>query len=147
MPITCTEILARFRKPPTLVPDSILKENHLRLRISPDVVIAIGLMSLAPGDEIKLQTGEMVAMSAPGAGDMDAYERLLGAAMAGDNSLFAREDYVEEAWRIVDPVLKKDTPVYSYAQNSWGPAEVERVTPPGGWDVPQPGPNDGSVDG
>ena len=138
--------MAKFRKPPTLLPDRILTENHLRLRISPDVVIAMGLMSLAPGDGINLQPGEMVAMSSPGAGDMDAYERLLGAAMAGDNSLFAREDYVEEAWRIVDPVLKKDTPVYPYAPNTWGPAEVERVTPPGGWDVPLPGPNNGAVD-
>jgi glucose-6-phosphate 1-dehydrogenase len=61
---------------------------------------------------------------------------LLGAAMAGDNSLFAREDYVEEAWRIVDPVLKKGTPVFPYVQNTWGPLEVDRVTPPGGWDEP-----------
>ena len=133
--MTCTEILAKFRKPPTLIPDSILTENHLRLRLSPDVVIAMGLMSLAPGEGVELQAGEMVATTSD-AGDMDAYERLLGAAMAGDNSLFAREDYVEEAWRIVDPVLKKGTPVYPYAPNTWGPAEVARVTPPGGWDIP-----------
>ncbi len=135
LPITCTEILAKFRKPPTLLPDSVLTENHLRLRLSPDVVIAMGLMSLAPGEKMELQAGEMVATSSD-AGDMDAYERLLGAAMAGDNSLFAREDYVEEAWRIVDPVLKKGTPVYPYASNTWGPAEITRVTPPGGWDTP-----------
>ena len=146
MPVTCTEILAKFRKPPTLIPDSILTENHLRLRLSPDVVIAMGLMSLAPGDRMDLQSGEMVATTAPGGGDMDAYERLLGAAMAGDNSLFAREDYVEEAWRIVDPVLKKGTPIYSYAQNTWGPVEVARVTPPGGWDVPARGPDALSAD-
>ncbi len=135
LPVTCTEILAKFRKPPTLIPDSILIENHLRLRLDPQVVIAMGLMSLAPGEKMRLQTGEMVAASSD-VGDMDAYERLLGAAMAGDNSLFAREDYVEEAWRIVDPVLKKGTPVYPYEQNTWGPAEVARVTPPGGWDNP-----------
>ena len=135
LPVTCTEIVGKFRKPPTLIPDSILKENHVRLRISPDVVIAMGLMSLAPGEGINLRSGEMVAATSD-VGDMDAYERLLGAAMAGDNSLFAREDYVEEAWRIVDPVLKKGTPVYPYAQKTWGPAEVERVTPPGGWEVP-----------
>ncbi len=135
MPVTCTEILAKFRKPPTLIPDRILTENHLRLRLSPDVVIAMGLMSLAPGDGINFQAGEMCATTSPG-GEMDAYERLLGAAMDGDNSLFAREDYVEEAWRIVDPVLKKGTPIYTYAQNSWGPAEAERVSPPGGWNNP-----------
>ena len=146
LPLTCTEILAKFRKPPTLLPDSILKENHLRLRLSPDVVIAMGLMTLAPGEGVELQAGEMVATSSP-AGDMEAYERLLTAAMAGDSTLFAREDYVEEAWRIVDPVLKKGTPIYSYAPGTWGPAEVSRVTPPGGWDDPAPGPEGPSADG
>jgi glucose-6-phosphate 1-dehydrogenase len=64
---------------------------------------------------------------------MDAYERVLGDAMAGDSTLFAREDYVEEAWRIVDPVLSKGTELYSYEPGTWGPPEVQRVTPPGGW--------------
>jgi glucose-6-phosphate 1-dehydrogenase len=69
---------------------------------------------------------------------MDAYERVLGDAMAGDASLFAREDYVEEAWRIVDPVLKAGTPVYDYEPSSWGPREVdERVSPIGGWHNPR----------
>ena len=145
LPVISTEIVGKFRKPPTLLPDSILTENHLRLRLSPDVVIAMGLMSLAPGEGMGLQAGEMVATSSD-AGDMDAYERLLGAAMAGDNSLFAREDYVEEAWRIVDPVLKKGTPIYPYASNTWGPAEVSRVTPPGGWDIPVRGPDSLSAD-
>jgi glucose-6-phosphate 1-dehydrogenase len=135
LPVSCTEVIAKFRKPPVLIPDSVLKENHVRLRIDPDVEIAMGLMSLAPGEGLTLRAGEMVAMSSD-LGDMDAYERLLGAAMAGDNSLFAREDYVEEAWRIVDPVLRKDTPVYPYAQKTWGPAQVERVAPPGGWEAP-----------
>ena len=61
---------------------------------------------------------------------MDAYERVLGDAMAGDATLFAREDYVEEAWRIVDPVLKAGTPVHEYEPKTWGPGEVESVTPP-----------------
>jgi glucose-6-phosphate 1-dehydrogenase len=139
LPITCTEILAKFRKPPTILPDNVLKENHVRLRISPDAVIAMGLMSLAPGEAMKLQEAEMVATSIVTASDMGDYERLLGAAMAGDSSLFAREDYVEEAWRIVDSVLKKGTPVYPYAPNTWGPAEVARVTPPGGWEIPVQG--------
>jgi glucose-6-phosphate 1-dehydrogenase len=71
---------------------------------------------------------------------MDAYERVLGAAMTGESTLFAREDYVEEAWRIVDPVRKKSTPIYQYAANTWGPDEVERVTPPVGWHNPTSGP-------
>ena len=60
----------------------------------------------------------------PAPGEMDAYERVLGDAMAGDATLFAREDYVEEAWRIVDPVLKAGTPVYEYEPDTWGPAEA-----------------------
>jgi glucose-6-phosphate 1-dehydrogenase len=137
LPTTSTEIVARFHKPPTLIPDSLLVENHLRLRLSPEVTIAMGLMTLDPRAEgLSLQTGEMVASHSPRADEMDAYERVLGAAMGGDSTLFAREDYVEEAWRIVEPVLKKNTPVYPYAPKTWGPEEVERVAPPGGWSNP-----------
>jgi glucose-6-phosphate 1-dehydrogenase len=140
LPMTCTEIVGRFRKPPSILPESALIENHLRMRLSPDVTIAMGMMSLAPvGEGIALKAGEMVASHSPYADEMDAYERLLGAAMAGDRSLFAREDYVEEAWRIVEPVLKTETPVYQYAPNTWGPDEVARVTPPGGWQNPSTG--------
>jgi len=97
----------------------------------------MGMMTLAPGAEgLSLQTGEMVASHSPRADEMDAYERLLGAAMAGDSTLFAREDYVEDAWRIVDPVLRTSTPIYQYQKNTWGPIEVERVTPMGGWSNP-----------
>jgi glucose-6-phosphate 1-dehydrogenase len=147
LPITCTEIVGKFRKPPTLIPDSILTENHLRLRLSPEVTIAMGMMALAPGDGMSLQTGEMVASSSPRAGDMDAYERVLGAAMEGDATLFAREDYVEEAWRIVDPVLRGNTPVHPYQPGTWGPQEVEQLTPPGGWVNPKAGPESSAVTG
>ena len=136
LPVTCTEIVGRFYKPPTLIPEAVLKENHLRLRLSPEVLIAMGMMTLAPGDKFAVETSEMAASSAPRADEMEAYERLLGAAMEGDGSLFAREDYVEEAWRIVDPVLAKETPIYEYEPNTWGPRETERVTPEGGWHNP-----------
>ena len=137
LPTTCTEIVAKLHKPPTLIPDSQLVENHVRLRFSPEVTIALGMMNLAPNAEgIDLQAREMVANHSPRADEMDAYERVLGAAMAGESTLFAREDYVEEAWRIVDPILKKTPPVYQYAPKTWGPQEVERLTPPGGWSNP-----------
>ena len=137
LPTTCTEIVGKFHKPPTLIPDSQLVANHLRLRLSPEITIAMGMMNLAPNAErLALQSNEMMASHSPRADEMDAYERVLGAAMEGDSTLFAREDYVEEAWRIVDPVLKKNTPIYQYAPNTWGPQEVERVTPPGGWSNP-----------
>jgi glucose-6-phosphate 1-dehydrogenase len=98
------------------------------------MTIAMATTVMAPGDTMSGETVEMVASRHPRADEMDAYERVLGDAMAGDSTLFAREDYVEEAWRIVDPVLKADTPVYEYEQGSWGPSEVDRrVCPPGGW--------------
>lgn len=136
LPVTCTEIVGRFRKPPSLIPADALRENHLRLRLGPDVTIAMGMMVMTPGEEMAAQTVEMVASRSPHAGDMDAYERVLGAAMEGDATLFAREDYVEEAWRIVDPVLETGTPIYEYEAATWGPNEADRVTPPGGWHNP-----------
>jgi glucose-6-phosphate 1-dehydrogenase len=97
----------------------------------------MGMMNLSPDAEgITLQTDEMVASHSSRADEMDAYERVLGAAMDGDSTLFAREDYVEEAWRIVEPILKKNTPVYQYAPETWGPQEVGHPTPPSGWNNP-----------
>ena len=136
LPVTCTEIVARFRKPPTLLSNGALKENHLRFRISPDVAIGMGMMTLASADTFAMESTEMLASSAPRAGEMEAYERLLTAAMEGDGTLFAREDYVEEAWRIVDPILKAALPVYEYDPKTWGPHEVDRLMPEGGWHNP-----------
>jgi glucose-6-phosphate 1-dehydrogenase len=136
LPVTCTEIMGRFRKPPAVLPASALKENHMRFRVSPDVAIAIGMTVMAPGDDMTGITAEMLASRHPTAEEMDAYERVLGDAMEGDATLFARQDYVEEAWRIVDPVLKKLTPVYQYEPRTWGPNELQRVTPEGGWNNP-----------
>jgi glucose-6-phosphate 1-dehydrogenase len=106
------------------------------MRISPDVAIASGVNVTSPLDETKSEFAEQIASRSPSAGEMDAYERVLGDAMAGDATLFAREDYVEEAWRIVDPVLRAGTPVYEYSPNTWGPGQVSAVTPPGGWSDP-----------
>src|SRR5215510_331402 len=80
LPVTATEIVGRFRKPPTLIPAETLKENHLRLRLNPEMTIAMGMMVMTPGDELEAQSVEMLASSSPHAGEMDAYERLLGAA-------------------------------------------------------------------
>jgi glucose-6-phosphate 1-dehydrogenase len=139
LPVTCTEIVCRLRKPPTFIPADVLNSNYLRFRISPDVTIAMGMTVMALGEKLMGQPTEMVASKQRDAEEMDAYERVLGDAMAGDATLFAREDYVEEAWRIVDPVLQKATPVYPYDATNWGPSEVERVTPAGGWQNPMVG--------
>jgi glucose-6-phosphate 1-dehydrogenase len=137
LPVTCTEILVRLRQPPTMFHDFDLEPNYCRFRISPDITLAIGANVIAPGTETRSQTAEMVGTQLPRADEMDAYERVLGDAMHGDATLFAREDYVEEAWRIVDPVLKDGTPVHEYEPGTWGPKEVDsRVSPPGGWHNP-----------
>ncbi|MGH8653014.1 MAG: glucose-6-phosphate dehydrogenase [Gammaproteobacteria bacterium] len=137
LPVTCTEVLGRFRKPPTVIREGALSRNHLRFRISPEMTIAVGTTVMAPGEVMKGETVEMVASRHPRPGEMEAYERVLGDAMAGDATLFAREDYVEEAWRIVDPVLKASTPIYEYEKGAWGPSEVaQRVLPAGGWHNP-----------
>jgi len=137
MPVTCTELLVRLRRPPRIFPTGDLTPNYFRFRISPDVTLALSMMVKSLADDLHGESVEMVAMQAPHAHEMDAYERVLRDAMAGDATLFAREDYVEEAWRIVDPVLNANTPVYEYEPGTWGPAEVEeRIVPADGWHNP-----------
>jgi len=137
LPVTCTEIVVRLRRPPTVFPTCTPARNYFRFRISPEVMGAIGLTTMDPEEKMIGQSVELRATHHPGASEMDAYERVLGDAMAGDATLFAREDYVEEAWRIVDPVLQAGTPVYEYAPHTWGTSEVEqRVMPAGGWHNP-----------
>jgi glucose-6-phosphate 1-dehydrogenase len=134
LPVTCTEVVVRLRQPPTMFHGFDLEPNYCRFRISPDITIAIGANVIAPGTETQSRTAEMMGTQLPRADEMDAYERVLGDAMHGDATLFAREDYVEEAWRIVDPVLKAGTPVYEYEPGTWGPKEVDsRVSPSEGW--------------
>jgi glucose-6-phosphate 1-dehydrogenase len=136
LPVTCTEITVRLRQPPTMYRHFDLKPNHFRFRISPEIVVAFGMNAMAPNSDSEAESVEMVFNRHLGQKDMDAYERVLTDAMAGDATLFARQDYVEEAWRIVDPALKTGTPVFEYDPHTWGPKEVERVTPPGGWHNP-----------
>ena len=135
--VTSTEIVVRLRQPPTMYEGFDLQPNYCRLRISPDITFAVGANVIAPGQETVSAMAEMMGTQHPRADEMDAYERLLGDAMAGDATLFAREDHVEEAWRIVDPVLKAKTPVYEYEPGTWGPKEVDKaVVPAGGWQAP-----------
>ena len=137
LPVTCAEIVVRLRQPPTMYQSFDLKPNYVRLRISPDITVAFGMNVPALGQETVGESVEILGSRHPSAGEMDAYERVLGDAMEGDATLFAREDYVEEAWRVVDPVLKADTPVYEYAPGTWGPKEADQtMSPAGGWQDP-----------
>jgi glucose-6-phosphate 1-dehydrogenase len=137
LPVTCTEVLARFRIPPSVTRDQNASSNHLRFRISPEMTIALGANVMGPDEKMESEAVEIIASRHPCPEEMDAYERVLGDAMAGDPTLFARQDYVEEAWRIVDPILQAGTPIHAYDKGEWGPAEVEKsVSPPGGWHNP-----------
>jgi glucose-6-phosphate 1-dehydrogenase len=137
LPVTCTEVLARFREPPTIFSGSALSRNYLRFRISPEMVIALGATVMGPDETMAAEKVEIVASAHDGPLEMEAYELILGDAMMGDATHFAREDYVEEAWRIVDPVLKEESMVYEYPKGAWGPSEVDhRVTPVEGWHNP-----------
>lgn len=137
LPVTCAEVMVTLRQPPTMYQGFNLVNNHFRFRISPEVVAAFGVNAIAADDDNTGGPVEMIVSHHPGKDEMDAYERVLGDAMAGDATLFAREDYVEEAWRIVDPVLATETPVYEYEPNTWGPSEVDqKVSPAEGWHNP-----------
>ncbi|HEY8504488.1 MAG TPA: glucose-6-phosphate dehydrogenase [Gemmataceae bacterium] len=135
MPVTCAEVLVTFRRPPPVFNATPPPANHLRFRISPEVSIALGAMVKSAEEGMTGDRVELLASHDPDGDEMTPYERLLGEAMSGDRTSFAREDYVEEAWRIVDPVLGPALPTIEYDPGTWGPAEAEALIP-GGWHNP-----------
>ena len=137
MPTDATEVLVELRPPP-LVKQFPEFGNYVRFRLSPQVVIGIGAQVKRPGEEMVAQQTELSVVHHPGGDEMEAYERLLGDAMDGDATLFARQDAVERAWEIVEPILGNKSPVHEYAQGTWGPAEADRLTADvGGWHCPE----------
>lgn len=140
LPVTATEVIVNFKRPPreTFEEKDRGLPNRLRLRLSPEVVIAIGMRVKLPGERMEGEDTELIAMHQR-ADEMTPYERLLGDAMRGDQSLFAREDAIEAQWKIVDQVLGDAAPVHEYEQNTWGPAEAgSLIDDPGGWLNPAP---------
>jgi glucose-6-phosphate 1-dehydrogenase len=139
LPVSCLEIIARFRLPAVMsVSEDKVPQNYMRFRLSPEMTVAMAVSVASPTNGGPREEVELVASRHASAAEMEAYERVLSDAIAGDATLFARQDYVEEAWRIVDGVLKEDTPVYDYEPHTWGPKEVDQsVVPPGGWDFPK----------
>jgi glucose-6-phosphate 1-dehydrogenase len=141
--MTCTEVMIELKKPPPVVFSEPAPSvgNHVRFRLSPQVVIAIGARAKRPGEGMKGEPVELSVVEEPEQGQdgrMDAYERLLGDAMAGDATLFARQDVVEAAWAIVDPVIHGPSPMYDYEPGSWGPPQADRlVAEVGGWNTPR----------
>lgn len=137
LPVTCTEILVRLKHVPSAYSSLAIASNHLRFRISPDVSFAFGMLNMVPGEKMEAAKVEILGNPNPYAEQKDAYETVLSDAMAGDATVFARQDYVEEAWRIVDPYMSSDSPVYEYDPQTWGPPKVaEKLSPEGGWHYP-----------
>jgi glucose-6-phosphate 1-dehydrogenase len=136
---TCTEVVIDLKHAPDVVfhDANPPNGNYVRLRLSPELVIAIGARAKRPGEGMSGQPVELsvVEKSASGTPEgMDAYERLIGDAMAGDPTFFARQDGVEAAWAIVDPVLREPRPPYEYECGTWGPPEADAlVRDVGGW--------------
>jgi glucose-6-phosphate 1-dehydrogenase len=138
MPVTATEVSIRFRRPPHdifgMEPANIA--NALRFRINPDAQVRISLVGKRQGAGWAPQQEELTFAEQP-ASDMRAYDRLIGAALAGERWLFARQDTVESAWRVVDPILGNAVPLHSYPRGSWGPKEADSLLPDGvAWDDP-----------
>jgi glucose-6-phosphate 1-dehydrogenase len=140
---TCTEVIVELKCAPPVVfgePRPAMG-NYVRFRLSPQVAIAIGARAKKPGEGMTGVPLELSVVETPAQGNehrMEAYERLLGDAMAGDATLFARQDVVEAAWAIVDPVIHGPSPLYEYECGSWGPPEADRlVESVGGWNTPQ----------
>jgi glucose-6-phosphate 1-dehydrogenase len=123
LPVTCTAVTVQFRGPPQNVFGGAPARNALRLQLTPGVQVTLGVNTKRPGAGMTGEAAEFVLHRQNWDG-LAPYERLLGDALAGDATLFARDDEVEEAWRIVDPILGNLAPVHTYAPGSWGPAEA-----------------------
>ncbi len=138
LPFTATEVVVELKRPPQTVFDEVQlgQSNYVHFRLSPNVFIALGARTKVPGEPMVGKGVELVACQHFG-DEMSPYERLLSDAIRGDATLFAREDSVEAAWQIVDPILKDPTPVLAYEPNTWGPSEADRILAgDGGWHNP-----------
>ncbi len=138
---TCTEVLVELKQAPPVVfaETPVGTGNYVRFRLGPEVAIAVGALIKKPGDGLVGRPIELSVVRQDAGDDMDAYERLLGDAMRGDATLFARQDVVEAAWAIVDPLIATPVePPHEYEPGSWGPPEADRlVADIGGWNTPQ----------
>ncbi|MES2304812.1 MAG: glucose-6-phosphate dehydrogenase [Gemmatimonadota bacterium] len=139
LPVTVTEVVVELKRPPQihLGDTGQASPNRFRFRLSPDVSLALEARAKVAGEEMVGEDVELLATRRPGAGPTP-YERLLHEAMDGDQTLFARQDMVEEEWRIVNGVLGDCSPLHSYAVGSWGPADATNFIEGGSWHDPIP---------
>lgn len=140
LPVTATEVTLRFREPPRDVfgLGGFPTPNVLRLRMWPNTEIGLTMLGKVPGTGWDA-TAEELSFSRTTTSDMRPYDRLIGAALEGDQWLFARQDTVEAAWKVVGPVLGDAVPVHPYGRGTWGPKEADELLPDGeSWHDPQP---------
>jgi glucose-6-phosphate 1-dehydrogenase len=139
LPVTATEVFVKLCQPPAVFAELAPPANYFRFRVTPDLMIALGALVKKPGDELDGEPVELVVREASDPAEMGAYEELLYDAIRGNSVRFARQDYVEEAWRIVDPILDAGTPVHEYERGTWGPREADAlIAGDGGWCDPTP---------
>ena len=139
LPLTTTQVIVDLKRPPVAIFDEIdaAQSNYFRFRLSPEVVISAGARVKRPGDRMVGEAVELVARHSV-AGERSPYERLIGDAFRGDTTLFTRDDVVEAAWRVIDPILRNAPPVELYAPGTWGPASARGVAGSEGWHDPTP---------
>jgi len=136
LPVTATEVVVKLRRPP-LRKLSRKDANTFRFRLGPDMALSLSARVKKPGPEMVGTTVELAAVKQDTSDDADAYQRLLTDAMNGDATLFVRQDAVEAAWAVVEPVLDNVTPLHFYEPGSWAPPEADRLAAEiGGWDNP-----------
>ena len=128
LPVTATEVLVELKRPPVTLFEDCAKArpNHFRFRLSPQVVLSLGARAKMPGEKMQGEDVDLMTFHEQ-PDEMAPYERLLGDAMRGDQTLFAREDAVQEAWRIVEPVLGPCAPLRPYQPGTWGPDEASQL--------------------
>jgi glucose-6-phosphate 1-dehydrogenase len=142
LPVTATEVVARLRRPPAATGGANNRHppNYLRFALTPDISISLGATVKAPGEAMEGTDVELALHEQRGSAELAPYERLLGDALKGDASLFAREDAVEAAWAVVEPVLGDAVPLRRYQPGTWGPEQArDLVAGQGGWHDPTPG--------
>jgi glucose-6-phosphate 1-dehydrogenase len=128
LPVTCTEAFIEFKRPPIESFGEIVSATsaHMRIRVSPDMSIGMGVRVKTPGERMVGHDLELL-VHRQAANDIPPYERLLGDASRGNSELFSRQDIIEAQWRIVEPVLGSASPLYQYDPGSWGPGEAEQL--------------------
>ena len=133
MATTSTEVVVRLRQAPAVFTPEPPPANCFRFQVTPTQTIAITSFVKLPGDALRGESVNLKISEHVDPHEVGAYEELLTDALRGVATRFARQDYVEESWRIVDPILDDATPVYEYEPGSWGPVEASRIAPNGGW--------------